>query len=76
VAGSENAYNNALPPRVFVLIPAAGHVQVLFGPGGDDTTTAVLDFLDGVLHHHHDSLVDLKADVEAGGTATVTEQLK
>jgi predicted dienelactone hydrolase len=76
VAGSEIAYNNALPPKVFVLIPAAGHVQVLFGPGGDDTTTAVLDFLDGVLHHHHGSLVRLQPDVEAGGTATVTEQLK
>jgi alpha-beta hydrolase superfamily lysophospholipase len=76
VFGSENAYSNALPPKVFVLIPAAGHVQVLFGPGGDDTTTAVLDFLDGVLRHHHRSVVDLKSDVEAGGTATVAEQLK
>jgi hypothetical protein len=76
VAGSEIAYNNALPPKVLVLIPAAGHVQVLFGPGGDDTTTAVLDFLDGVLHHHHPSLVKLAPAVEAGGTASVTEQLK
>jgi predicted dienelactone hydrolase len=76
VAGSEIAYNNAVPPKVFVLIPSAGHVQVLFGPGGDDTTTAVLDFLDGVLRHHHLSLLKLAPDVEAGGTAIVTEQLR
>jgi predicted dienelactone hydrolase len=76
VAGSQLAYGNALPPKVFVLVPAAGHTGVLVGPGGDDTTTAVLDFLDGVLRHHHRSLVDLKPDVEAGGTATVTEQLR
>jgi predicted dienelactone hydrolase len=76
VAGSQLAYNNAVPPKMFVLVPAAGHVGVLVGPGGDDTTTAVLDFFDGVLRHHHRSLVDLKPDVEAGGTATVTEQLK
>ncbi len=76
VAGSKAAYNNAKPPKVFVLIPAAGHVQVLYGPGGDDTTKAVTDFLDGVLHHRFSSLLNLKPDVQAGGTATVTEQLR
>jgi predicted dienelactone hydrolase len=76
VAGSQIAYNNAVPPKVFVLIPAAGHVQVLVGPGGGDTTTAVLDFLDGVLRHHHRSLLNLKPDVEGGGTASVTQQLR